>query len=114
MPHELNVVLVEPKIPVNTGAIGRLCLATGSTLHLVEPLGFEINDTANSNAPALITGNTFEWWFIKVWTIFLLPFQRNHPKFFFPPKRKRFFTIINSRRGRICFSAVRLKVFPKS
>lgn len=45
MPHELNVVLVEPKIPVNTGAIGRLCLATGSTLHLVEPLGFEINDT---------------------------------------------------------------------
>ena len=45
MPHELNVVLVEPKIPVNTGAIGRLCLATGSTLHLIEPLGFEINDT---------------------------------------------------------------------
>jgi tRNA (cytidine/uridine-2'-O-)-methyltransferase len=45
MPHGLNVVLVEPKIPVNTGAIGRLCLATGSTLHLIEPLGFEINDT---------------------------------------------------------------------
>ncbi len=44
MPHDLNVVLVEPKIPVNTGAIGRLCLATRSTLHLIEPLGFEIND----------------------------------------------------------------------
>ncbi len=44
MPHDLNIVLVEPKIPVNTGAIGRLCLATGSTLHLIEPLGFEIND----------------------------------------------------------------------
>ncbi len=39
-----NVVLVEPEIPPNTGNIGRLCLATGSTLHLVEPLGFEIND----------------------------------------------------------------------
>ncbi len=44
MPHNLNVVLVEPKIPVNTGSIGRLCLATGSTLHLVEPLGFQIDD----------------------------------------------------------------------
>lgn len=45
MPHNLNVVLVEPKIPQNTGSIGRLCLATGSVLHLVEPLGFEINDS---------------------------------------------------------------------
>lgn len=44
MPHNLNIVLVEPKIHVNTGAIGRLCLATGSTLHLIEPMGFEIND----------------------------------------------------------------------
>lgn len=40
----LNVVLVEPEIPPNTGNIGRLCLATGSTLHLVRPLGFEIDD----------------------------------------------------------------------
>jgi tRNA (cytidine/uridine-2'-O-)-methyltransferase len=40
-----NVVLVEPEIPQNTGTIGRLCLATGSTLHLVEPLGFEITDS---------------------------------------------------------------------
>jgi tRNA (cytidine/uridine-2'-O-)-methyltransferase len=40
-----NVVLVEPEIPQNTGTIGRLCLATGSTLHLVEPLGFEITES---------------------------------------------------------------------
>ena len=39
-----NVVLVEPEIPPNTGNIGRLCLATQSTLHLVEPLGFDISD----------------------------------------------------------------------
>src|SRR5437762_12515574 len=38
-----NVVLVEPEIPPNTGNVGRLCLATRSTLHLVEPLGFSIN-----------------------------------------------------------------------
>ena len=39
-----NVVLVEPEIPPNTGNIGRLCLATGSTLHLVKPLGFSMDD----------------------------------------------------------------------
>ncbi len=40
-----NIVLIEPEIPTNTGNIGRLSLATGSTLHLVKPFGFEINDT---------------------------------------------------------------------
>jgi len=39
-----NVVLIEPEIPPNTGNIARLCLATQSQLHLVEPLGFSIND----------------------------------------------------------------------
>ena len=41
----LNIVLIEPEIPNNTGNIGRLTLASGSKLHLVKPLGFEINDT---------------------------------------------------------------------
>lgn len=40
----MHIVLVEPEIPQNTGNIGRLCLATQSTLHLVEPLGFRIDD----------------------------------------------------------------------
>ena len=40
----LNIVLVEPEIPNNTGNIGRLALASGSNLHLVKPFGFEIND----------------------------------------------------------------------
>ena len=39
-----QVVLLEPEIPPNTGNIGRLCLATGSVLHLVEPLGFSLDD----------------------------------------------------------------------
>jgi len=39
-----NVVLIEPEIPPNTGNIGRLCLATQSTLHLVKPLGFSLGD----------------------------------------------------------------------
>lgn len=41
---ELNVVLYEPEIPSNTGNIGRTCVATGTRLHLIEPLGFRLND----------------------------------------------------------------------
>ena len=40
----LNIVLVEPEIPHNTGAIARTCAATGAKLHLVKPLGFDISD----------------------------------------------------------------------
>ena len=40
-----NIVLIEPEIPMNTGNIGRLSLASGSVLHLVKPFGFEINDS---------------------------------------------------------------------
>lgn len=40
----LNIVLVEPEIPQNTGNISRTCAATGARLHLIEPLGFKIDD----------------------------------------------------------------------
>ncbi len=42
----LNIVLVEPEIPHNTGAIARTCAATGARLHLIKPLGFDISDRA--------------------------------------------------------------------
>ncbi len=41
---QLNVVLFEPEIPANTGNIGRTCVATGTRLHLIEPLGFRLNE----------------------------------------------------------------------
>ena len=41
---ELNIVLIEPEIPQNTGNIARTCAATGARLHLVEPMGFKIDD----------------------------------------------------------------------
>lgn len=40
----INIVLHEPEMPANTGNIGRTCVATGARLHLIEPLGFRIND----------------------------------------------------------------------
>ena len=39
-----NIVLLEPEIPANTGNIGRTCVATGTRLHLIEPLGFRLSD----------------------------------------------------------------------
>lgn len=41
---ELNIVLYEPEIPANTGNIGRTCVATGTRLHLIEPLGFHLDE----------------------------------------------------------------------
>ncbi|WP_373033717.1 tRNA (cytidine(34)-2'-O)-methyltransferase [Sulfurovum sp.] len=45
-----NIVLVEPQIPPNTGTIGRLCVNLGATLHLIKPLGFDIDDKAVKRA----------------------------------------------------------------
>ena len=47
---KLNVVLFEPEIPANTGNIGRTCVATGTRLHLIEPLGFSISEKAVKRA----------------------------------------------------------------
>jgi tRNA (cytidine/uridine-2'-O-)-methyltransferase len=44
-PARLNVVLVQPKIPPNTGNVARLCAVTGARLHLVAPLGFSLDDS---------------------------------------------------------------------
>ena len=40
----MNIVLLEPEIPANTGNIGRTCVATDTALHLIEPLGFKLNE----------------------------------------------------------------------
>src|SRR4029450_12183431 len=70
----LHVVLIEPEIPPNTGNIGRLCLATGSHLHLVKPLGFSIDDKALRRAG-------LDYWAdvqVTVWNTFA-ELQRAHP-----------------------------------
>ena len=44
MQHALNIVLVEPQIPQNTGNIARTCAVTGAQLHIIRPMGFTITD----------------------------------------------------------------------
>lgn len=88
MPHNLNVVLLEPEIPSNTGSIGRLCLATHTTLHLVEPLGFEITDSRLKRA-----GLDY-WQYLDVvrhadWQAFLETLPPRAPRIFFSKKAQR-------------------------
>ena len=76
-----NVVLVEPEIPPNTGNIGRLCLATRSTLHLVQPLGFDIDDRTLQRAG-------LDYWKevdVRLWSSFsdLQADQRAGARYFF-------------------------------
>ena len=47
---KLNIVLYEPEIPANTGNIGRTCVATGTKLHLIKPLGFSLDEKALKRA----------------------------------------------------------------
>jgi tRNA (cytidine/uridine-2'-O-)-methyltransferase len=65
----LHVALVEPQIPPNTGNIARLCAATGSSLHLVEPLGFAL-DGAEVKRAGLDYWDTVDLWVHRDWAAF--------------------------------------------
>jgi tRNA (cytidine/uridine-2'-O-)-methyltransferase len=93
-----NVVLVEPEIPPNTGNIGRLCLATGSTLHLVKPLGFSIDDRTLKRAG-------LDYWKevdVQLWDSFddLRRLRESDSRFFFlTTKSKRVYYEVHFRPG---------------
>ena len=87
MPHDLSIVLVTPEIPTNTGSIGRLCLATNSTLHLVDPLGFDITGSRVKRA-----GLDY-WKYLQVirhksFEVFLDSLPSGAPTVFFSKKAK--------------------------
>lgn len=65
----MNVVLVEPEIPPNTGNIARLCAATRTTLHLIEPLGFKLDDATLKRA-GMDYWQHVEWRRWRNWTEF--------------------------------------------
>ena len=68
-----NVVLINPQIPHNTGAIGRLCVNAGATLHLIKPLGFDISEKAVKRA-GLDYWNKLD---LKVWENIDKFFEKN-------------------------------------
>ncbi len=76
----LHVVLVEPEIPPNTGNIARLCLAAGARLHLIEPLGFSLDEKALRRAGM----DYWEQCDVKVWPSFeALRAEEKAGRFFF-------------------------------
>ena len=79
-----HVVLVEPKIPQNTGTIGRLCVAAGSRLHLVGPLGFGIDDRRRRRAG-------LDYWPDLSWAVYedLPQFLRTAD----PPEERSWYTV---------------------
>jgi tRNA (cytidine/uridine-2'-O-)-methyltransferase len=93
-----NVVLVEPEIPPNTGNIGRLCLAASSTLHLVKPLGFSIDDRALKRAG-------LDYWKevdVQLWNSFQELKRACEPSsrfFFLTTKSKRAYYDVDFRAG---------------
>jgi tRNA (cytidine/uridine-2'-O-)-methyltransferase len=108
-----NVVLVEPEIPPNTGNIGRLCLATGSTLHLVKPLGFSIDDRELKRAG-------LDYWKeveVKLWDSFeLLRRERQGAMrfFFLTTKSERAYYDVNFQPGDFLVFGRETKGLPES
>ncbi len=86
----LNIVLVEPEIHPNTGNIARLCAATGTRLHLVEPLGFR------TDAAAVKRAGLDYWPYVDIRKhISLCAFMRDHPdisRWYFTTKASRLYT----------------------
>ncbi|MBQ7965270.1 MAG: tRNA (uridine(34)/cytosine(34)/5-carboxymethylaminomethyluridine(34)-2'-O)-methyltransferase TrmL [Ruminococcus sp.] len=76
---ELNIVLIEPEIPQNTGNISRTCAATGARLHLVKPFGFEINDKHFKRAG------------LDYWQYLDITYYENQAEFFEKNKGKQFY-----------------------
>ncbi len=88
MPYNLHIVLVEPQIPANTGSVGRVCVATETSLHLVEPLGFEISD------PQVKRAGLDYWQYLSVSRhqnlgALLNAIPHDAPKVFFSTKARR-------------------------
>ena len=83
-----NVVLVEPKIPQNTGNIGRTCVGTNSRLHLVEPLGFELSDKQVRRA-GLDYWAQLTWFQHKNWDIWWEQVPNIKRVYFFSTKAKK-------------------------
>ena len=88
----LNIVLVEPQIPQNTGNIARTCAATGARLHIVEPMGFTVDDAKLKRAG-------LDYWYLLDITYYKDIdefFKKNSGEFyFFTTKAKKIYTDVD-------------------
>lgn len=78
----MHIVLVEPEIPPNTGNVARLCAATKTTLHLVEPFGFKLDDAQLKRA-GMDYWQHVEWYRWRNWGAFESAHRTDSAKFWF-------------------------------
>lgn len=93
-----SIVLHEPEIPQNTGNIGRTCVATNSSLHLIEPYGFEITD-ANLKRAGLDYWVHLDWHRHKSFSEWLKTTQNPDRIFLFSTKATQLYTDVDYRPG---------------
>jgi len=108
----LNIVLVEPEIPQNTGNIARTCAVTGSSLHLVKPLGFSIDDKHLKRA-----GLDY-WYLLDIhYHESLDDFFKKYPEgdfYFSTTKAKRFYTDVKYTENSFLFFGKETAGLPES
>ena len=80
--NQMNVVLLEPEIPPNTGNVARLCAATHSVLHLIEPFGFKLDD-AQLRRAGMDYWRQVEWHRWKNWNAFESAHRTGGARFWF-------------------------------
>lgn len=91
--HKLNIVMVEPEIPQNTGNVARTCAATGAHLHLVKPMGFEIDDKKLKRAG-------LDYWYLLDITYYesldeFMELHKDDHLYYFTTKAPRSYTEVN-------------------
>ena len=106
----LNLVLVEPEIPQNTGNVARTCAATGTRLHLVKPMGFEPDDKKELD---LTTGTCLTSHIMRTLTIFLKK-QKAENTFSFQQKELTATAMLNIPTTAIFSLAKKQKACPRS
>src|SRR5438132_12854530 len=92
----MHIVLLEPEIPPNTGNVARLCAATKSMLHLIEPLGFELHDSQLKRA-GMDYWQHVEWKRWRDWTEFRASLGRDARLWFIESGAPRLYTEVNFR-----------------
>ena len=102
----MNIVLVEPEIPPNTGNVARLCAATNTTLHLIEPFGFKLDDTQLKRA-GMDYWQHVEWHRWPDWKAFEESSRRTRGFGSSSPADRRFTATRNFQRTIIWFSGAR-------
>ncbi len=92
-----NIVLFEPEIPQNTGNIGRLCVGLDATLHLIEPLGFSLEDKYLKRAGL----DYWKYLNLRVYKNFEEFYRKNNPEriFYFSKKAKKLYWDVDYQRG---------------